>query len=102
MNISFSLLLPSTFKEENMLPAFWMIFQGLVVNDWDAVYKVPEVCKVDVPALYTVYKEDAITKPWMVHHTLYYTSHQQCGDDPYRQLSDRDDHHQVIQSTIRL
>ena len=54
-----------------------MIFQGLVVNDWDAVYKVPAVCKVDVPALYKVYKEDAITKPWMVHHTLYYTSHQQ-------------------------
>ena len=78
MIISFSLLLTSTFKEENMLPAFWMIFQGLVVNDWDAVYKVPEVCKVDVPALY-MYKEDAITKPWMVHHTLYYTSHQQQG-----------------------
>ena len=49
-----------------------MIFQGLVVNDWDAVYKVPGVCKVDVPALY-MNKEDAITKPWMVHHTLYYT-----------------------------
>ena len=79
-----------------------MIFQGLVVNDWDAVYKVPEVCKVDVPALY-MYKEDAITKPWMVHHTLYYTSHQVCRGDPYRQLSDRDDQHQqVIQSTIRL
>ena len=56
-----------------------MIFQGLVVNDWDAVYKVPGVCKVDVPALYKVYKEDAITKPWMVHHTLYHTSHQQQG-----------------------
>ena len=50
-----------------------MIFQGLVVNDWDAVYKVPAVCKVDVPALYKMYNEDAITKPWMVHHTLYYT-----------------------------
>ena len=70
MNISFSLLLPSTFKKENILPAFWMIFQGLVVNDWDAVYKVPEACKVDVPALYKVYKEDAITKPWILHHTL--------------------------------
>ena len=75
MNISFSLLLPSTFKKENILPAFWMIFQGLVVNDWDAVYKVPAVCKVDVPALHKVYKEDARTKPWVVHHTLYYISH---------------------------
>ena len=82
MNISFSLLLRSIYKEENMLPAFRMIFQGLVVNDWDAVYKVPKVCKVDVPALYNMYKVDAITKPWMVHHTLYYTSHQLCGGRP--------------------
>ena len=83
MIISFYLLLPSTFKKENMLPAFWMIFQGLVVNDWEAVYKVPAVCKVDVPALCKVYKVDVITKSWMVHHTLYYTSHQQCeGSTP--------------------
>ena len=68
MIISFSYLLPSSFKEEKILPAFWMIFQGLVVNDWDAVYKVPEVCKVDVPALYKVYKEDAITKPSCTIH----------------------------------